>query len=387
MAAKKTVARKDRARLSLEEVRADIKKKYGDDVLVKGSELKSRTFRRLTSGSLALDIMLGGGWPVNTWNEIIGNASSGKTSTIFKTIAANQALDPKWTVLWVASEPFVHQWAEAAGCDLDRFEFVETNVMEEAYEAVLKYVDNRLVDCVVIDSFPALSPADEDANGMDEWQVGLGARLTGKFLRKSGSATRRSLTDDDRDCLLLVVNQWRDKIGVLYGDPRTTPGGKAKDYWYFTRVEMKRDEWIEHNKKRVGIVIKAHTLKNKTAPAERVAAVDFYFDSIPGHPAGDFDYAKDLLVCGLYTDIIEKGSGGSKGSKFTYLGDVWYGEEAMLQALREDLGLQQQLRTDVLRSQGVVLDEPEPAPKARRKPAAPKPAPVAKPVRKLVRKS
>lgn len=369
-AVKKPIARKDRVRQTLDEVRADLNKKFGDGTIVKGAEVKKRVLRKVTTGCLSYDMMLGGGWPTNKWNEVIGPPSSGKTSMLLKTIAANQALG-KFSVLWVASEDFVEKWAELAGCDLNQFEFCETPVMEEAYETVIKYLDNRLVDCVVIDSFPALVPSGEEEAAMAEWQVGLGARLTGKFFRKSTTAQRRSLVAEDRDTLLLVVNQWRDKIGVLWGDPRTTPGGKAKDYFYFTRTEVKRDEWIPKEKTEVrrGISIAAHTIKNKVAPVERSAGVDFYFD---GPMAGQYDEGKDYFACGTYTEVIEK-----NGSMYTFGEYKWRGRDEAIAALREDVELRALVRYEVMRSIGV--DEPLPK-RYQKKPAPAKPPSTVKKV-------
>jgi recombination protein RecA len=369
-AGKGTPPKDRRERKSHQEARAELAKKFGRDVLVQGKELKGRVVLRQSTGSLALDMMLGGGWPLNQPNEIIGMPSSGKTSMVLKTIAIAQAANPKHRTLWVASEPFVEQWAEAAGIDMDRMEIAETNIMEEAYEVVIAYLDNRLVDAIVIDSFPALIPADEEDSAMTEWQMGLGARLTGKFFRKQSTAGKRSLTEEDRPCLLLIINQWRMKIGLTFGDPRTTPGGGAKDYFYFTRVEVKRDEWIETDKFKVGISMKAHTVKNKTAPPERVAAVDFYFDSRSGMPAGCYDEAKDLLACGLFTEVVEKA-----GSMYSFSGQTWRGQDAVKASLREDIELSALLRYEVLRAVG-INEEP---PKVARGPRRPSPGTTAGP--------
>ena len=138
-------------------------------------------------------------------------------------------------------------------------------------------MDNRAVDCVVLDSLPALIPNNEWDKDMEEFSVGLGARLTSKFFRKSAKAQRRSLIHEDRGCTGLIVNQWRQKIGVMWGDPRTTPGGLAKNFSYFARVEVKRDEWLKEGKQAVGQTIKGRTIKNKTYKPQQQAVVDFYF--------------------------------------------------------------------------------------------------------------
>ena len=120
-------------------------------MLIRGSDLRHVTYQRATTGSLAFDLMLGGGWPLNCWNEVIGNESAGKTAIVLKTIAANQALNPEYHTLWVAAEEFDPEWAATLGINLDGFTFVMTNVMENAYDAVLSILDERAVDAVVID--------------------------------------------------------------------------------------------------------------------------------------------------------------------------------------------------------------------------------------------
>jgi recombination protein RecA len=332
---------------------AKFNKKLGAGTLVRGSDLKGEnlTIQRATTGSLSFDIMLGGGWPLNQWNEIIGNPSNGKTVMTLKTIAANQAKDPKFETLWIASEDFVFPWAESLGVDLNRLTIVTTNVMEDAYQIVVEALDARAMDAVIIDSLPALVPGDEAERQMAEWTMGLGARLTGQFMRKTSKAQKRSLTEVDRPCLGIIINQWREKIGVMYGDPRTTPGGNAKNYNFFTRVEVSRDEWIEHSKQRVGLTIKAKTIKNKTARPYQVSGVDFYFADVPGFPAGSYDTVKEMFVLGCAHEVVDRA-----GSYYSFGGQRWQGKDAALEGIREDLDLQDALIADVMAVAVPLLD-------------------------------
>lgn len=337
-------------RESLASIIASVNKKYGDDMIVRGSAVKEE-LPRITTGVLAFDLMLGGGWPTNQWSEIIGEESSGKTALAYKTIAANQAADPEFTALWIAAEEYVPEYAKAIGVDLERLWVVESNVMEHVYDLVIKALDNRAVDMIVIDSLPALVPGDEAEKMMEEFTVGLGARLTGKFLRKSSKAQKRSLLHEDRGCTGIIINQWREKIGVMWGDNRTTPGGKAKNFHYFVRMEVKRDEWLKEKDEIVGQTIKARTLKNKTHPPQKVAVIDFYFTQSGGFKFGDFDTIKDMLNIGIAYDIITRA-----GAFYSYGTHKWQGKEAALQALREDVILQQDLVHDVY----VALNIPKP---------------------------
>src|SRR5262245_37107942 len=154
---------------------AAVNRKQKETVLVRGHELRHQTWRRAPTGSLAFDLMLGGGWPLNNWSEIIGQESSGKTTIASKTIAANPELNPGYHTLWVAAEDVDPAWMEdAIGLDLNRITFVTSNVMEVAYDVVLEAMEQRAVDAVVIDSYPALVPSEEDDKNMMELTVGRG---------------------------------------------------------------------------------------------------------------------------------------------------------------------------------------------------------------------
>jgi len=330
----------------LAKVIAQLNKKFGDGTVVVGEAIRDDLISRTTSGSLALDVILGGGWPTNQWHEIVGEASNGKTALALKTVAANQAKDPDFTTVWVAAEQWVPSYAEMCGVDLSRVYVINTNVMEEAYEAVISFVESKAVDCVVVDSLPALVPGAEDEKDMDEATVGRGALLTGKFFRKVGKASKRSLTESERPFIGLVINQYRMKIGVMYGDPRTTPGGEAKNYAFFTRVEVKRDDWIEsgtgQDKRRVGQTIKVRTLKNKSAPPSQTAYIDFYFDGGGVCSAGDYDFAKEIVALGILNKIIVRA-----GAYYRYDGRQWQGADALVNSIREEVDLQDALTKDV----------------------------------------
>ena len=192
-AAAGTRARKALAELA--KVIANINKKMGSDTIILGSDIRADVMGRLTTGSLSLDVALGGGWPINQWHELIGEASNGKTAIALKTIAANQKRDPNFTTVWVAAEQWVPTYAELCGVDPTRVYVISTNIMEEAYEAVIQITESKAVDCIVIDSLPALLPSAEDEKEMEEATVGRGALLTNKFFRKIGKASKRSLTE------------------------------------------------------------------------------------------------------------------------------------------------------------------------------------------------
>jgi recombination protein RecA len=322
---------------------AQLNKKFGNNVVVLASDIRSDLIPRITSGSTTLDYVLGGGFPGNQWNELIGEPSHGKTAVALKTIAANQAINPDHTTVWVAAEQWVPEYAEMCGVDTSRVIVIETSVMEEAYQSVIEFAESKSVDAIVIDSLPALSPAPEMEKDMSEMTVGRGALLTNKFFRVVGTAMKRSLVEDERPVLGLIINQYRMKIGVMHGDPRTTPGGEGKNYAFFTRCEIRRDEWIEvgsgTSKVRIGQRIKVRTLKNKTAPPQRVAYFDFYFADGGVCTRGDYDFAKEVASLAVVKDIVTR-----KGGWF-YFGDrKWQGIESVIDSIREEITLKEELQ-------------------------------------------
>lgn len=335
---------------------AQLNKRFGDNVVVFASDIRSDIIPRITTGSTTLDYVLGGGFPGNQWNELIGEPSHGKTAVALKTIAANQAANPNHTTVWVAAEQWVPEYAEMCGVDTSRVIVVETSIMEEAYDSVIAFAESKAVDAIVIDSLPALSPAPEMEKDMHEMTVGKGALLTNKFFRVVGSAMKRSLVEDERPVLGLIINQYRMKIGVMHGDPRTTPGGEGKNYAFFTRCEIRRDEWIElgsgNNKVRVGQRIKVRTLKNKTAPPQRVAYFDFYFAEGGVCLPGEYDFAKEIASLAVVKGVVDR-----KGGWFYYGERKWQGIESVINSIREEVDLKEEIQTAVLESKDMPIGD------------------------------
>jgi recombination protein RecA len=317
--------------------------KLGEGTIILGSDIECEVRPRCPSGSLTLDIALGGGWPLNQWNEIIGYESAGKTLIAMKTLAANQARDPNWTAVWFDAErSWDRRWARQLGVDDSRVIVMTDNGMETVYQTCIDFIASRKIDCVVIDSLPALVPEREDDRDVGELAPGLGAILTGQFFRKQQPATRRSLVSAERPVLGIMINQWRERIGVLHGDPRTTPGGRGKNFFFVVRLEVKRDDWLEEGEFRVGQTIKAHTVKNKTAPPQRTAIFDFYFADSGEFKAGDYDRPKEIVSVGLLHKLIHR------AGAFYSIGDQkWQGKERLLEALRTQPELLAAVEADI----------------------------------------
>ena len=336
-------------------VMAAINKRFGDNVAVMGEDIRPGLVSKITTGSTTFDYILGGGFPANQWNELIGEASHGKTAIALKCIAANQMVNPDHTTVWIAAEQWVPEYAEMCGVDTSRVIVIETNVMEEAYQAVIEFAESKSVDAIVVDSLPALVPSPEMDKNMDELTVGRGAMITNKFFRKAGAAMKRSLVEDERPVLGLVINQYRMKIGVMHGDPRTTPGGEGKNYAFFTRSEVRRDEWIEAgsgtNKVRVGQRIKIRTVKNKVAPPQQVAYIDYYFKDHSIYEAGDYDFAKEIAAMSIVKQIVDR-----KGGWIYYGERKWQGQEALVNTIREEVDFMEELRDKILTTPDSIME-------------------------------
>jgi recombination protein RecA len=345
----------------IDKIIADANKKAKRDILVRGSDLRDQSFQRVTTGSLSFDLALGGGWPLNCANEIIGLESMGKTVMAMKTVAANQAINPDHHTLWVAAEDFDPPWAATCGLDIDRMTFVTSNIMEEAYETCVRVMEERAVDAVVIDSLPALMPLEEDQKTMMDLVIGRGAMLTNKFMRKVHAASTRSLVEYDRPVLFLMINQWREMIGVMWGDTRTTPGGKGKNYTFMTRVEVTRDEWLKKGDDQVGQVIKIRCIKNKTAPRWRTGQVDFYFDTVDGHEAGSYDLSHEAVDLAVEKEIITR-----QGAWYHFGGKKWQGQAAVWDALQQDPKLLAAVDTQV-RREVLGIEPPPTAPSGKKR--------------------
>ena len=336
-------------------VAALINKKLGDNTVVPAGKI--RLPKRITTGSLTLDVVLGGGWPMNHWVEVVGEASHGKTAIALKTIAANQKVNPDFTAVWIAAEDFDANYAKMCGVDTERVLIVETNSMEDAFDAVIQFMESKAVDLVVVDSLPALVPSAEDEKAMEEFTVGRGALITNKFFRKVSAATKRDLVDEERPVLGIMINQYRMKIGVMHGDPRTTPGGLGKDYAYSIRCEVKRDEWLEvgsgQDKRRIGQTIRVRTIKNKTFPPQQTAYLDFYFADGGDIDAGSYDTGKEIVALAILNGIVERRGG------WMYYGDrKWQGAPALIESIRGEIDLKEELSKavmDTLKSNPVLM--------------------------------
>jgi len=311
---------------------------------------------RITTGSLSLDVILGGGLSAaGQWTEIRGKESAGKTAIAYKTVGANQRVNPEFNTLWVAAEAYDVDQAEALGVDNSRVTVIPTQKMEFAFEMMVDAALSQEFDFIVLDSYPALVPDEEADKSMDEFTTAMGARNFNKFIRKAGLASKRAADGSERPLAGVIINQYRDKIGgfARYGVPQTTPGGHGKDYFYYTIIKVARDDWITEKRTgnpdpvAVGQTIKLTTEKNKANAPRQTIALDFYFREAPllGFHRGDYDTAKDYFTMGVLFGVIRK-----NGMWYYYGEEKWQGKEKALECIRQDRALQDDLAADVLQA-------------------------------------
>lgn len=310
--------------------------------------------RRYTSGSLTLDAVLGGGWPGNQWSEVIGENSSGKTSTVLKTVAANQRLDPEFTVFWAGAEQFEPGWAAKLGVDVSRVVVTSERSMETVLDMMLVAARERIFDMIVLDSYPALIPADEmEEKSIGDAHVAPGARTFNKFWRRMGESGARSFDGTERPYFGIIMNQWRAKVGGWspQGTPRTTLGGQGKDYAFYARVDVVRTGWITEEWPGYGKPVKVaqqirySTIKNKSASPQATGSADFYIrNARSGLRMGSFDTAAEHVEAAVMYGAVIK-----RGGWYVFGGQKWQGKPALTDAVREDTGLQEAIAAEVLK--------------------------------------
>lgn len=325
----------------------------GDGTVVIGSDVVVP--KHFTTGFLSLDCSSGGGFPGNQWTEIVGPESSGKTMIVLMSIAANQKLDPEFTTFWVAAEPYNSEYAAMLGVDNSRVVVAPAaQAMELGLEILEQATASKLYDCLVLDSYPALIPDEEDEKAMDENTMAVGAKLFNKFWRKAGKASYRRTDGLERPFYGIIINQWRDKIGGNRpGMPplQFSPGGHGKDYAFYMRLKVTHKEFIVEKRPGlpdpvvVGKRLSVEAIKNKTTSPKQRAEMDVYVRNAPftGFRRGDYDKGKDYVNLGIIYGIIQL-----NGSWLHYDGQQWQGRDAMRASVMEDLILQSKLASEVL---------------------------------------
>lgn len=331
----------DAKRKSLEEAMSRMEKNFGKGAVMRLGERSHMNVETIPTGSLSLDIALGGGLPRGRIVEIFGPEGGGKTTLTLHAIAeaqkaggicafvdAEHALDPSY--------------AKALGVDVDNLYVAQPDNGEQALEIADTLIRSGSIDLLVIDSVAALTPRAEIEGEMGDLQVGAMARLMSQGCRKLASTVGRA------GAVVIFINQIREKIGVMFGSPETTPGGRALKFFASVRMRVSRVEAIKDGTEEIGNRTRVKIMKNKIAPPFRTAEFDMIFGQ------GISKYG-DILDLALAADLVQKG-----GAWFTINEERFQGRDNALAYLKanEDLALSYEKQIRVIYGLDGSLEPP-----------------------------
>ena len=310
---------------ALETAIAQIERNYGKGAIMRLGDDIPVNVEAISTGSLSLDLALGiGGVPRGRIVEIYGPESCGKTTLALHVVASAQKNGGEAAYIDVehALEP---AYARALGVDIDNLLISQPDTGEQALEITEQLVRSGALDVVVIDSVAALLPRSELEGEMGESSVGVVARLMSQALRKLAGVVSKT------GCIVIFINQLREKIGVMYGNPETTPGGRALKYFASVRIDMRRIETLKNGSEMIGNRTRAKVIKNKVAPPFKEAE----FDIIYGQ---GISKVGEIIDLGVQYGIIQK-----TGNWYEYQGEkMGNGREAAKAFLKDhpDVGYQ-----------------------------------------------
>jgi recombination protein RecA len=319
---------------AIESALAQIKKEYGDGSIMMMSERGKTSFETTPSGSIALDIALGGGIPRGRIIEIYGPESSGKTTLALHTIAEVQARGGRAAFI-DAEHALDIVYAGKIGVDVDDLLVSQPDDGEQALEITEKLVRSGAIDVIVVDSVAALTPRAEIEGMMGDSHMGLQARLMSQALRKLTSIVSKT------KCSVIFINQIRMKIGVMFGNPETTPGGNALKFYASVRIDIRRIDKILEKKGEtqeiIGSRTRAKVVKNKVAPPFRQAEFDILY-------AQGISKEGDLLELGVKYGVLEK-----SGAYFRYGEEtIGQGKEQAREYLKENVKIALKIEKEIL---------------------------------------
>ncbi len=278
---------------ALKRVIAQIEKQYGQGSIMQMDEHKYARIQGIPTGSLSLDIALGSaGIPRGRVTELFGPESSGKTTLALHVIANAQRAGGVAAFI-DAEHALDTTWAKRLGVDVSSLLVSQPDTGEQALDIAEMLIRSNSLDVIVIDSVAALTPEAEIKGEMGDAHMGLHARLMSQAMRKLTAVIDKSKT------ALIFINQIRMKIGVMFGNPETTTGGKALKFYSSVRIDVRRLATIKEGAEAVGTRVRARVVKNKIAPPFREAEFDIMFDS-------GISYEGDLLDLGLTCNVVQK---------------------------------------------------------------------------------
>jgi recombination protein RecA len=324
---------------ALQRVIAQIEKQYGQGAIMQMDEQCYARIEGIPTGSLSLDIALGGaGIPRGRATELFGPESSGKTTLALHVIANAQRAGGVAAFI-DAEHALDTTWAKRLGVDVSSMLVSQPDTGEQALDIAEMLIRSNSVDVIVVDSVAALTPAAEIEGTMGDVHVGRQARLMSQAMRKLAAIINKSKT------ALVFINQIRMKIGVMFGNPETTPGGRALKFYSSVRIDVRRMATIKESGIAVGTRVRARVVKNKIAPPFRDAEFDIMFDS-------GISYEGDLLDLGTAATVVEKA-----GAWLNY-GDIRLGQgrENAKKYLAENKDLCEELKNKILVAKGMITN-------------------------------
>ena len=307
-----------------------IEKAYGKGSIMKLGDANQEKIEVIPSGSIALDIALGvGGYPKGRIIEVFGPESSGKTTFALHAIAEAQKKGG-YAAFIDAEHALDPTYAKALGVDTDNLILSQPDNGEQALEIVEALVRSNVIDIIVIDSVAALVPKAEIEGDMGDSHVGLQARLMSQAMRKLAGIINNSKT------VAIFINQIREKVGVLFGSPETTSGGRALKFYSTIRLDIRRVDQIKQGTEAIGNLTRIKVVKNKVAPPFKIAEVDLIYGK-------GISYEGEVLDLATNLDIVEK-----SGSWFSYNGErLGQGRETVKELLRQNPELAKEIELKV----------------------------------------
>lgn len=315
---------------TLTQVLADIEKQFGKGAVMKLGDNEHREIDVISSGSLALDICLGiGGYPKGRIVEIFGPESSGKTTFALHAIAEAQKKGGRAAFI-DAEHSLDPQYAAKLGVNINELLLSQPDNGEQALEICEALVRSGAISVIVIDSVAALVPQAEIEGEMGDSHVGLQARLMSQALRKLSGVISKTNT------IAIFINQLREKVGVMFGNPETTPGGRALKFYASVRLDIRRSEQIKLGTDIIGNKTSIKVVKNKMAPPFKNCVVDIMYGEGVSLEGEIVDLASEI-------GIIEKG-----GSWYSYNGEkLGQGKENVKELLKKNVKLKEELEQRV----------------------------------------
>jgi recombination protein RecA len=290
----------------LQKFYAELRKEFGDTVLVPGVDegLFSDENERVSSGSILVDRIMGGGWPKGKITLLKGTPSAGKSYLLFK--AAASLTKAGEIVAWLDAEgAYSPTWASECGCDTSKIMIHRSDTMEENLDLMEALIVSGQFGGVFLDSIAALAPREEKEKSLDEWQRGLAARLLNKSLRKIQSALNSSFRESKKKPLVIYLNQIRVKMNVVYGNPETVPAGEGQKFFSQITVDVRSSGVTEE-----GVATSTiKTEKNKTFVPRKVTAIDYWLE---GEKKGKISNCSALKNFGTEKGLIKQSGGWYK---------------------------------------------------------------------------